>query len=267
MRSLYRVVKTSEAPEDIRKSFEYPVFDLKKTARPVPESESLEEPEQLEDDDELDKERKEEERRWRQRMDEMMQEAERHLEEAKREAEQIKSDAYEEGFAQGQAEGYEAGFQAGESEGLSGYQKKTDELEDMFASCIVDVERLKDKTLEKYMDDLKEIALTIGEKIVRTSLRSNARVVERMILAATEKLKKSAWAKIYIGAAQGPGKDVSADPKFLQELSNLSDTVKVIIMDGEEPGTCIVERPDEIIDVSVGTQLENIREIMNNARI
>ncbi len=53
----------------------------------------------------------------------------------------------------------------------------------------------------------------------------------------------------------------------MQELSNLSDTVKVIIMDGEEPGTCIVERPDEIIDVSVGTQLENIREIMNNARI
>ncbi len=62
----------------------------------------------------------------------------------------------------------------------------------MFAAYIVDVERLKDKALEKYMDDLKEIALAIGEKIVRTSLRSNARVIERMILAATEKLKKSA---------------------------------------------------------------------------
>ena len=135
-----------------------------------------------------------------------MLEAERHLEDARREAEQIKSDAYEEGFSQGQTAGYEAGFQEGESEGLSGYRKKTDDLEEMFAAYIVDVERLKDKALEKYMDDLKEIALAIGEKIVRTSLRSNARVIERMILAATEKLKKSAWAKIYIGTTQESGK-------------------------------------------------------------
>lgn len=267
MRLLYRVVKTSEAPEDIKRAFEYPVFDTAKAAETVLDPESPEETEETESDDELDREREEEERQWRQRMDEMMLEAERHLEDARREAEQIKSDAYEEGFSQGQTAGYEAGFQEGESEGLSGYQKKTDDLEEMFAAYIVDVERLKDKALEKYMDDLKEIALAIGEKIVRTSLRSNARVIERMILAATEKLKKSAWAKIYIGTTQESGKEVSADSKFLQELSNLSDTVKVIIMDGEEPGTCIVERPDEIIDVSVGTQLENIREIMNNARI
>ena len=177
------------------------------------------------------------------------------------------NEAYEEGLEAGRKAGYEEGFREGEAEGLNNYRKKTVELEDMLASCIVDVEAQKAKTLEKYMDDLKEVSLAIGEKIVRTSLRSNARVIERMILAATEKLKKSAWAKIYIGATQEIGRDISADPRFLQELGNLSDTVKIIIMEGEEPGTCIVERPDEIIDVSVGTQLENIREIMNNARL
>lgn len=264
---MYRVVKTSECPDDIRSTFEYPVFNIKKEPQVVAEPQPLEEPEVDIEEQELDAKREEEERLWRSRMDEMMREAEKHLEDAKQEAEQIKKDAYEEGFTQGQSAGYEAGFQQGEAEGISDYQKKINELEDMFAACILDVERLKDKTLEKYMDDLKEIALAIGEKIVRTSLRSNARVIERMILAATEKLKKSAWAKIYIGSTQESGKDINADPKFLQELSNISDTVKVIIMDGEEPGTCIVERPDEIIDVSVGTQLENIREIMNNARI
>lgn len=265
---MYRVVKTSECPDDIRSAFEYPVFNVKKEPQVIVEPQPPEEPEDSnEEEQEIDAKREEEERQWRSRMDEMMREAEKHLEDARQEAEQIRKDAYEEGFAQGQSAGYEAGFQQGEAEGISDYQKKIDELEDMFAACILDVERLKDKTLEKYMDDLKEIALAIGEKIVRTSLRSNARVIERMILAATEKLKKSAWAKIYIGSTRESGKDINADPKFLQELSNISDTVKVIIMDGEELGTCIVERPDEIIDVSVGTQLENIREIMNNARI
>ena len=35
----------------------------------------------------------------------------------------------------------------------------------------------------------------------------------------------------------------------------------------EESGTCIVELPNEIIDVSAGTQLENISGILENARL
>ena len=38
-------------------------------------------------------------------------------------------------------------------------------------------------------------------------------------------------------------------------------------MDHEEAGTCIIELPDEIIDASVGTQIENIKDIINNARV
>ncbi|MCI8321264.1 MAG: hypothetical protein HFH02_09345 [Dorea sp.] len=260
---MYRVVKTSQAPDEIQSSFEYPLFDVKREIESIREARDDLEAGALGESVEED----EQKAKLQRQMDEMMQQAEKVLENAREAAERIKQEAYEEGIAAGRNAGYEDGFQEGEAQGLENYRRKAAELEDMLAACIVDVETQKEKTLEKYMDDLKEISLTIGEKIVRTSLRSNARVIERMILAATEKLKKSAWAKIYIGSTQEMGKDISADPRFLQELSNLSDTVKIIIMEGEEPGTCIVERPDEIIDVSVGTQLENIREIMNNARL
>lgn len=121
----------------------------------------------------------------------MMAQSEKVLEEARSVAEKIKQDAYEEGFEAGKKSGYDSGFQEGEMQGLAEYQKKMTELEDMLAASILDVETVKEKTLEKYMDDLKEISLAIGEKIVRTSLRSNVRVIERMILAATEKLKKA----------------------------------------------------------------------------
>ncbi len=62
MRLLYRVVKTSEAPEDIKRAFEYPVFDAAKAAETVLDPESPEEAEETESDDELDREREEEER-------------------------------------------------------------------------------------------------------------------------------------------------------------------------------------------------------------
>lgn len=261
---MYRVVKTSQAPDDIQSSFEYPLLDVKKEIKDILKTEQTAE-EAADVLEVTEEDRREAE--FQRKMDEMMAQAEKVLEEARSVAEKIKQDAYDEGFETGKKMGFDKGFQEGEAQGLINYQKKTAELEDMFAASILDVETVKEKTLEKYMDDLKEISLTIGEKIVRTSLRSNVRVIERMILAATEKLKKSVWAKIYIGATQEMGKDINADPRFLQELSNLSDSVKIIIMEDEETGTCIVERPDEIIDVSVSTQLENIREIMNNARL
>ena len=264
---MYRVVKTSQAPDDIQSSFEYPLLDVAKGIEDILKPEGT--AEEVNDAD-VPAEETEEDRlaaEYQRKLDEMMKQAEKVLEDARNVAEQIKQEAYDEGFAAGQKSGYDEGVQEGESQGLIDYQKKITELEDMFAASIVDVDRIKEKTLEKYMDDLKEISLSIGEKIVRTSLRSNVRVIERMILAATEKLKKSAWAKIYIGATQEMGKDINADPRFLQELSNISDSVKIIIMEDVETGTCIVERPDEIIDMSVGTQLENIREIMNNARL
>ncbi len=53
----------------------------------------------------------------------------------------------------------------------------------------------------------------------------------------------------------------------MQELSKLSDNVKIIMLEEEDAGTCIVELPDEVIDMSVKTQLENIKEILNNARL
>ncbi len=260
---MYRVVKTSQAPEDIQSTFEYPLFDVKREIDNILEAKDDIDSMECEEASEEEKQKAE----WQRQMDEMMLQAEKVLENARDAAERIKHEAYEEGLEAGRRAGHEEGFREGETEGLEIYQNKIVELEDMLAACIADVETQKAKTLEKYMDDLKEVSLAIGEKIVRTSLRSNARVIERMILAATEKLKKSAWAKIYIGATQEIGRDINADARFLQELSNLSDTVKIIIMEGEETGTCIVERPEEIIDVSVGTQLENIREIMNNARL
>ena len=197
---------------------------------------------------------------------EKRREAEELLEESRREAEVIREEARRKGYEEGKKTGYGVGLKEGTEEGYVEYQKKADELETHFADFLKEAEKAKQRMLEEHLQDLKEIALAIGEKIVRISLRTNSDVVERMILASTEKLKKSAWAKIYIDDAQD-SKRIQTDAKFLQELSYLSDHIKIVMMDGMEPGTCIIERPDEIIDISVGTQLENIREIMNNARL
>ena len=85
-------------------------------------------------------------------------------------------------------------------------------------------------------------------------------------MAATDKIKKTQWAKIYI-SKQDSEMIVRGDAQLLREMARLTDNLKVIAMENEEPGTCIIELPDEIVDASVNTQMENIKDILNNARL
>lgn len=124
--------------------------------------------------------------------------------------------------------------------------------------------RMKDEMLQKYKQDLKNIAVAIGEKVIQVSLKSSGSVIERMIVTATEKLKTREWAKIYI-ARTDADLMVQGDLDILKAISRLSDNLKVVAMENEKPGTIIIELPDEIIDASASTQVENIKEILNNS--
>ena len=204
---------------------------------------------------------------------ESMRMADEIVERAKIEAERIKKETYEKAWKNGYDVGIEEGRKQGETyayrdsmeEYNSKFVEKIQAVEDAIARYVSDMEIEKEKILEKYIDNLRDISIAIGEKIVKTSLKSSEDVVKRMILAATEKLKKTAWAKIYIAGIKD-GDSIKGDAEFLHSLSKLSDNVKIVVLDDEEPGTCLIELPNEIIDVSFQSQLENIREILHNAR-
>lgn len=188
--------------------------------------------------------------------------ARRILNDAREQAELLREEAYE----QGKREGEEEGLRQAYEEHRQILNEEIRRFQTNMADVIQSVTVEKEKILERYVDNLKEISLTVAEKIVQTSIRSSGDIVKRMILAATDKMTKKQWAKIYVTKCN-TGISLSVDEEFLEALSKLSDNVKVITMDNGEEGTCIIELPDEIIDASVGTQLENIKDILNNARV
>ena len=184
------------------------------------------------------------------------------LNDAREQAELLREEAYEQGKREGQEEGLRQAYEEHRQILNEEIRRFQTNMADVIQSVTVE----KEKILERYVDNLKEISLTVAEKIVQTSIRSSGDIVKRMILAATDKMTKKQWAKIYVTKCN-TGISLSVEVEFLEELSKLSDNVKVITMDNGEEGTCIIELPDEIIDASVGTQLENIKDILNNARV
>ncbi len=195
-----------------------------------------------------------------------MIEADEILSSAKELAMTIKKSAYDEGFAKGEKAGRDIGYEQALEIGIKNNQTELVKLQQAIVREVREIDKEKERILEHYVVDLENVALTIGEKIVQTSLKSSKDVIGRMILAATEKMKKVAWAKIYISKGAG-AIDIQGDEQFLKNLSRLAENVKIVIMEDEEPGTCIIETSETILDISVKTQLDNIKEILNNARL
>ena len=188
--------------------------------------------------------------------------AEQILEDARRRAEEILEIAEREAQAKAE-ELYEssrqAGLDAGRADGiLQGTAQAMEENRQVQARQMeleaAEIQQFLDKAgaaLDRQMDEnveeLRDLALAIAEKVVCVSLKSSSEVICRMIQTAVDKRKRREWAHIYIA---------ECDAKHLVKLPAMAD---------DESGTCIIEMPDEIIDASAATQMENIRGLLADA--
>ena len=192
------------------------------------------------------------------------------IEDSRIEAEDMKSQAREAGREIGEREGYEKGYLDGyekaQQEVEKTLKKEADELLLELRDLIASVEQKKRDMLEQYKDDLRDIAISIAEKIIRVSLKSSGDIIKRMIISATEGIMSKEWVKIYIARCDAE-MAVNGDSMLINSISYVSDHIKIIVMENEAPGTCILEFPDKVIDASTNTQIENIKEIISSSRI
>ena len=202
------------------------------------------------------------------------EEKERILEEARREAEALKKETLEkaalkaeemkeEARSEGWEEGYKEGAEQGKKEQEELQKKWFDSFGAEMEEALRSVSEAKERCLSQYLGELKDCSVAVAEKVIHISLQSSGEVIRQMIVAATEKLKKTAWVKIYMDRPDYE-RMIRADADILEELSHLSDNIKFVVMDREEEGSCIIERPEEVLDISVNTQLENIKDILAN---
>ena len=121
------------------------------------------------------------------------------------------------------------------------------------------VEDVKTERLYRYMDELKDVAIAVAEKVIHVSLHSSGEVIRRMIVKEAERIKKTDWLKIHIDRLDYEML-VETDSDVASELSQVSDNIKFVIVEKEEPGTLILETQEEIVDAGIDTQMETLRE-------
>ncbi|MCI8477820.1 MAG: F0F1 ATP synthase subunit delta [Oscillospiraceae bacterium] len=238
-----------EAPPDLETSFDPPEAD----AAPAPEPEAPPDPvenpisfAQIQADEILADARRQAE--------EILDTARR---QAEAEAEEIRLQAAEDG----RREGYANGLAQATEEGRKRQEEEAAALGASVQQFLDKAASTLDRQLDQNLDDLRDLSIAIAEKVVRISLKSSGDVISRMIQTAIEKRKRCEWVHIYI--AECDAKRMAQIPTSLTTaLSALSNRVRLIPMVGDEPGTCVIEMPDEIIDASAATQLDHIKNLL-----
>ncbi|MFV0314468.1 MAG: FliH/SctL family protein [Anaerotignum sp.] len=181
------------------------------------------------------------------------------LKQAYQEAEGIKIKAFEEASKEGYQDGYEKAYEehkAVMSEETAMFLLQMRDAVDAYG-------QEKELLITQNIEELKELSIAIAEKIIHVSLKTSGEIIKKMIVTATNKMKHKEWVKIYI-AKSDSSLIVEANADLLDALSHVSEHIKVVVMEDSLPGTCIIELPDQIIDASAATQIENIKGIMKS---
>ena len=184
--------------------------------------------------------------------------------EAEIKAQELFETSRQSGLEAGRAEGLAQGATQALQEGQRAQRRQAEELAAEFDRFLERAGTALDRQMEENVDDLRDLAIAIAEKVVCVSLKSSSEVICRMIQTAIDKRKRREWAHIYI--AECDAKHLSKVPASLMTaLSALSDRVRIIPMADDEAGTCIIETPDEIVDASAATQMNHIRTLLSDA--
>ena len=178
--------------------------------------------------------------------------------EVEAELEEARRAAREEGYSRGYAEGMAEAAQAGREEREKLAQEQVKAVERFLENAAY----ARDRMLDDAREELKDVAVAIAEKVIHVSLKNSSDIILRMVDAATDTHKHCEWAHVYIADCDVGGKAYTV-PELTAALSHIADRVRVVPMPDEESGTCIVEMPDVILDASVSTQLENVKDVLS----
>jgi flagellar assembly protein FliH len=164
---------------------------------------------------------------------------------------------------QAKRDGYKDGFEKGYAEARA----KCERYVEAAAKFIAEINSKKEAYYISHEEQLKETLFEMVRKITLNELITDDRFVERVIANAAKSFRNSDYIKISVLEGE-VSKEFVSDAEFVNKLIPFIPEIEVEYLnpDEAEPGTIILDNDTEIIDASVPTQLEFLKEIIRNTR-
>lgn len=186
---------------------------------------------------------------------------------AQAEIAELKKRGYEEGYNAGMEigknKGHEEGYEIGKLKITEELSKKNKVKEKEITNMMEEITNKKEHIISTYEKGLSKLAIDIAEKIIRHKIELKDNLVSRIIESVIKDYRNEEWVKVYI-SSKDDTKSIKADKELIQNLSKISNEVKIEVSEELEEGSAIVETPEGIVDASIVTQLYNLKEMVLN---
>jgi flagellar biosynthesis/type III secretory pathway protein FliH len=151
-------------------------------------------------------------------------------------------------------EAYSAGF-------TQGFNDKTSELENFATHVTTTVDKLKteiNSKLDEFEQQIEWLAIQIVEKILSAQLSKDNTILINMIGTAIKNIRDAEWITIELSEDL---KNLSENLKKITENMTNGVKIDVKVLPNSTENSIILKLEDRIIDISVFTQLQNIKDL------
>lgn len=159
------------------------------------------------------------------------------------------------------AEGFKEGFDEGKKQSM----EKCSKYIDASAQLLSDINAHKDAYYISNEKELRETLFLMVQKITKAELKTDPAVIERIIADAAKGFRNSDYIKISLADGE-VSRVIKTDEKLIKKLIPFIPDIDVEILPDAEEGTVILDNNEEIVDASVPTQLDFLKEILKNTR-
>ncbi len=159
------------------------------------------------------------------------------------------------------AEGFKEGFDEGKKQSM----EKCSKYIDASAQLLSDINAHKDAYYISNEKELRETLFLMVQKITKAELKTDPAVIERIIADAAKGFRNSDYIKISLADGE-VSREIKTDEKLIKKLIPFIPDIDVEILPDAEEGTVILDNNQEIVDASVPTQLDFLKEILKNTR-
>ena len=181
------------------------------------------------------------------------------------EAEEIKSKAFVEskaaGLEKGLSEGREIGFKQGYADAVSKFNQEVDSLIIQFEGAVETLYNAKQNVIDEQQAHLPDIVVAVSSEIIGKRIDENLSDIQTMVENALEGYRSEEWINIYL-SPRILARIKEQKPDFLENIKQISPGAKLFACREFDDADCVIELKNEVLDISVDSQLEKIKRAL-----
>lgn len=179
--------------------------------------------------------------------------------EAERQGQEVLNQFREQGYK----EGFEKGLEEGRNHGLAEAAEMTESIRIEANNLLHHAEAIRTQLMKGAEEEVVELAMTIASKVIRSHVEVKRDAVVQLAVEALERAVAAGYYTIFVNP-----EDVGFLKEYISELrrsASGNSRIHIVPDSSIGEGGCKVETENGIVDVTLESQLEQIRKTLREA--